>query len=166
MEPVTVLGARERQLSPHAVEVVLNTRSQGSGLGTHDNWAATGVMVPCLIEQMDAKDAMILFQQATRACYEINAPYFPTLSAVSNRLRIVLPSRYAGKVLRIMGPPADYQLRGWDFQLLAQEYSEDQQVPITLMGAVAPKGKKNAGGTGGAVRRGLGGRRSKKGGGR
>jgi hypothetical protein len=136
---MTIKGFRERQLSPHRMEVLLETRVSGTGMGTTKTWAGTGVTFDCLIEQLSASDPVVLAQPATLATYMVRAPSLPPIDPTKNRVRIVVPAGHAGEVLRVEGQPADHLFRGWALDFLARKHSEDQQVPVTLM---APKKKK------------------------
>ena len=140
------MGGRERATSPHSAAEILDTQSSGAGMGTKHTYSLTGVVLPCRIAPIKTPDAVAeaMSQPSYTRKYRVRFPSQPSLNPLLNRLKIVTPTAYAGKVLRLLEPVSDAVLAGWSFQVICEERSEDQQTAPSLMATpkVKPKARK------------------------
>lgn len=106
--------------------------------------------IPCLIEPLSSSDdaavaqPAVLSQKQTKTVYRVNFSSDPGLDPLRQRLKVVSPANYAGRLLRITDPVIDLEWKGQIFQCVCQELSQDRQT-IPLMGAA---GKKKGGSRG------------------
>jgi hypothetical protein len=137
-----MLSGRQRKTSPHSAAVIFDTQTTGAGMGVKHNYALTGVVLPCRIAPIKTSDAVAeaMSQPVYKQMYRVRFPSQPSLNPLLNRLKIVTPAPYAGKVLRLSTPVMDSILAGWSFQVICEEHSEDQQTAPSLM--AAPKAKR------------------------
>lgn len=142
-------GRRQRQASPHSVEVLLQVNTSGSGMGNKRTWSRTGVFLPCAIHPMSSKDDTELLQTEPRTLFRVYFSPDPSLNGEKHRLSVVKPNNLAGYVLRVHGVSLDKYGKGEFFVAVCEYVFADQQTsPALLPSALPGKGRrrKKAGG--------------------